>query len=131
MSRLLGGPPSVVGVGEEPFVDPGPRGGVPEALVLDIGEDVGALILYADESCLGKEIDLTPAGRPRSHHLHTMVRRRRSLDRSFVAGVYAEVRAGHYTLWGLDGAPLAEVTIVGGQVTEIAGGSCTAAPGRT
>ena len=88
-------PVTVLGIAaEEPFHDDGPGGGRPEALVLDIGGDVGALIVFADESCLGEEIDLTPAGVPRSHHFHTMVRRRRGLARDVVAGVYPHVPAG-------------------------------------
>ncbi len=109
---------------EAPFVDEGPTQGPPEALVLDIGDDIGALILYADESCLGMEIDLTPAGAPRSHHLHTMIRRRRAVDREFIAGVYPEVVEGIYTVWGIDDLPLGEVTIEGGRVSEFRSGDC-------
>jgi hypothetical protein len=116
--------PETSGVGEAPFVDSGPSGGPPEALVLDIGGSVGAVILYADEACLGQEIDLTPAGSPRTHHLHTLIRRRRALDRELIAGVYAEVEAGDYTVWGLDGEPLGVVVVAGGQVTEFQGGRC-------
>ena len=54
--------------------------------MLDIGGDVGALILYAEESCLGMEIDLTPVGAPRSHHMHTMIRRRRASTASSSPG---------------------------------------------
>ena len=86
------------GVAEAPFFDSGLLDGPPEALVLDIGDDIGALILYADESCLGEEIDLTPVGAPRSHHLHTMVRRRRGVGTHFVAGVYPELTAGEYVV---------------------------------
>ncbi len=50
------------GHAEVPYVDEGPTQGPPEALVLDIGDDIGALVLYAEESCLGMEIDLTPVG---------------------------------------------------------------------
>jgi hypothetical protein len=66
---------------EAPYVDEGPTDGPPDALVLDIGDDIGALILYAEEECLGQEIDLTPVGAPRSHHMHTMIRRRRGVGR--------------------------------------------------
>jgi hypothetical protein len=114
--------------GEElPFVDEGP-GGIPESLILDIGDDVGALIVYAEECCLGMEIDLTPVGLPQSHHIHTMIRRRRALTQDFVAGVFPELRAGSYTLWGLDGQPLAEVAINGGAVAELQAGSCRQTP---
>jgi hypothetical protein len=93
-------------------------------LVLDIGGDVGALILYADESCLGQEIDISPLGVPRSHHTHTMIRRRRAVTQEFIAGVYPELREGTYTVWGLNGEPLGETTICGGQVSEFQAGDC-------
>jgi hypothetical protein len=109
--------------GEAPFVDQGPSD-IPESLILDIGDDVGALILYADESCLGQEIDITQAGQPQSHHTHTMIRRRRAVEREFVAGIYSELQAGTYTLWGLDGQPMADVKIDGGRVTEFDAGDC-------
>jgi hypothetical protein len=79
---------------EAPYVDEGPTAGPADALVLDIGGSVGALVLYADPSCLGIEIDLTPVGAPRSHHMHTMIRRRRAVDREFIAGVYPELLEG-------------------------------------
>ncbi len=110
---------------EQPFEDSGPGSGPPDALVLDIGGDFGALILYADETCLGAEIDLTPAGAPRSHHMHTMVRRRRATKKDIFAGLYPELVEGTYTIWGRgDSGPIGEVTIVGGQVTEFHGGGC-------
>lgn len=92
--------------------------GGPEFLVLDIGGGVGALVLYADEAYLDAEIDITPSGTPRSHQIHTTIRRRRAPAQVSVAGVYPELAEGSYTVWGLDGEPLAEVTITGGRVTE-------------
>ena len=94
---------------EAPYVDEGPTDGPPDALVLDIGGDIGALILYAEEGCLGQEIDLTPVGAPRSHHMHTMIRRRRGVGREFIAGVYPELCEGLYTVWGLDDHPLGDL----------------------
>jgi hypothetical protein len=114
------------GVVEVPYVDDGPRDGPPDALVLDIGGEIGALILYADESCLGWEIDLTPAGVSRSHHVHTMIRRRRACDREFIAGVYPELVEGTYTIWGVDDHPLGDVMITGGHVSEFRAGACRA-----
>ena len=92
--------------------------------MLDIGGDIGALILYADEECLGREVDLTPVGLPRSHHTHTMIRRRCAVDHEFVAGVYPELLAGTYAVWGTDGGVIAEVVIAGGRVTEFDAGDC-------
>jgi hypothetical protein len=110
---------------EQPFEDLGPGSGPPDALVLDIGGNVGALILYADETCLGAEIDLTPAGAPRSHHVHTMVRRRRATKKDICAGLYPELQEGTYTIWGReDSGPIGQVTIVGGFVSEFHAGDC-------
>ncbi len=116
------------GTPEAPYVDEGPTEGPPEALVLDIGDDVGALILHADASCLGQEIDLTPVGAPRSHHMHTMIRRRRAVDREFIVGVYPELVEGKYTVWGIDGHPLGDVIIEGGHVSEFSAGNCRTQP---
>jgi hypothetical protein len=112
---------------EVAFEDSGPRSGPPDALVLDIGGDVGALVLYADERCLGREIDLTPVNMARSHHTHTLIRRRRASDRDIIAGVYPQLNEGEYIIWGLDeGGPIGKVEIVGGQVAEFNGGDCRA-----
>jgi hypothetical protein len=70
------------------------------------------------------EIDLTLLGEPKSHHLHTMIRRRRAADREFIAGVYPELTEGTYVVWGLDGQPLGNVTITGGDVGEFRAGNC-------
>lgn len=113
---------------ERPFEDHGPRCGPPDAVILDIGQSIGAVIVYGSETCLGSEIDLTPSGAPRSHHLHTMFRRRRVTDRDVIAGVFPEVEEGTYTLWGLHGTgPLGEVLVVGGQVSEYIGNDCRGA----
>jgi hypothetical protein len=103
---------------ELPVEGPTGHGGDPEFLVLDIGGRIGALVLYADEAYLGAEIDITPSGTPRSHLIHTTVRRRRAPAQVSLAGVYPELAEGSYTVWSLDGEPLAEVTITGGRVTE-------------
>jgi hypothetical protein len=53
-----------------------------------------------------------------------MIRRRRAVTREFIAGVYPELPEGTYTVWGLDGEPLGETTIHGGQVSEFHAGDC-------
>lgn len=111
--------------GEQPFEDSGPRSGPPDGLVLDIGGDIGALVLFADETWLGMEVDITPVGAPRSHHIHTMVRRRRAMNHDIIAGLYPELPEGTYTIWGTgDSGPIGEVTIVGAQVSEFHAGNC-------
>jgi hypothetical protein len=109
---------------EAPVVDHGPRTGPPDALVLDIGGDVGALVLYADEELIGAEIDVTRVGEVQHHGVHTAIRRRRVADRDIVCGVYPQLPAGNYTVWGLGGDALATVAIEGGRVAELRAGDC-------
>ena len=108
---------------EVAIINDGP-GGPPESLVLDIGGEIGALILYASAEALGSEIDITPVGMPQSHGTHTVIRRRRSLDREIVAAVYPELPEGVYTVWGLDGRSLGKVPVVGGRISFFDAGDC-------
>ena len=105
---------------ERPYVDPGPDAGPPDALVLDIGDDTGALVVYAAEAWIGAELDVTRAGEPRSHHRHLMIRRLRVAGRDVFAGVLPSLDAGAYTVWDPDGGELAGVTVEGGRIREIA-----------
>jgi hypothetical protein len=105
---------------EVPYVDPGPGAGPPDALVLDIGEDTGALVVYTAEAWVGAELDVTRLGEPRSHHRHLMIRRLRLAGRDVFAGVLPSIDAGSYTVWDPDGAELAAVIVEGGRIHEVA-----------
>ena len=105
---------------EQPYVDPGPVAGPPDALVLDIGCDTGALIVYAGEAWVGAELDVTRSGEPRSHHCHLMIRRLRVAGRDVFAGVLPSLDTGAYTVWDPGGAELAAVRVEGGRIGEVA-----------
>lgn len=96
----------------------------PGSVILDIGQDAGALVLYAPDVMLGAEIEISPAGQavPRTH---SQVRQRLSgqqragspaQDVSYAA-VYPGLAAGRYVIWRDAGTPAGSVTITGGQVT--------------
>jgi hypothetical protein len=104
---------------EAPYVDPGPRSGPADALVLDIGLDAGALVVYAPEPWIGDELDVTAEGEPRSHHRHLLVRRLRAGVGDVVAGVLPSLPAGAYTVWGPSGAVVARVEVSAGHVAEV------------
>jgi hypothetical protein len=104
---------------EAPYVDPGPRTGTGDALVLDIGDDTGALVVYAPSSWIGSELDVTAAGAPRSHHRHLLVRRLRAGGADVIAGVLPSLPAGEYTVWGPSGSSVASVSITGGSVATV------------
>lgn len=97
-----------------------------DSLVLDIGGDVGALIVYATVDCVGLEIDLTPSGTSRSHRVHTDIRLRQTTHGGVAAGVFPDVAAGTYTVWGLDSDPLGTAAITGGTVTTFEAADCRA-----
>jgi len=99
---------------EQHTLDPSPTGSV----VLDIGADVGALVLYVAADQIGREIEISRLGSdgPRTH---AAVRERR-LDRgSLHCVVYAGLAAGEYTIWADDTTPGGTATVIGGHVTEL------------
>jgi len=87
------------------------------AVVLDIGDDVGALVLYTGEELRGREIEVSPKGRD-AWRVHTAIRERQANGRTMFAGVYLALPADDYTIWRDRTTPAGEVTIVGGAVTE-------------
>jgi hypothetical protein len=90
----------------------------PEFVVLEIGDDVGALILRTDPEMHGKEIEISPAEDDglRSHKEVL----ERSLDGypAFTA-VFDGLRGGAYTLWAPGRDPVRGVTVSGGEITQL------------
>jgi hypothetical protein len=94
-------------------------------VVLDIGADVGALVLYTPGELDEREIEVSRAGERRTH---SQVHRR---DTGDFAAVYPSLPAGEYTIWHPDdhahghhhdhggdhGHAVATFTITGGSVT--------------
>lgn len=92
----------------------GPTG----SIVLDIGEDVGALVVHVDAALLGHEIEVSPLGRDAAR-VHADVLERRVGAGPAYAVVIAELGAGRYTLWRDATSAWGVVDIVGGAVTEV------------
>lgn len=86
-------------------------------VMLDIGGDVGALVLHAPPTMAGREIEISLAvdGSPRRH---VAVRERRGPRGARYAAIYPSLLAGEYTLWD-DARPADTVRITGGEVTEV------------
>lgn len=89
---------------------------VTENVVLDIGGDIGALIIYTREELRGKEIQVGLKGKPSAKLVHTAIWDRRFNGRVVFAGVYPSLLEGDYIIWA---HPTREVTIVGGSVAEV------------
>jgi hypothetical protein len=99
------------------------------AVVLDIGGDVGALVIIAPAALLGVEIEARPVGGPVHHHgpgpdhvhlAHVAVLARRVRDGRVVhSGVFAGLRAGRYEMYERPAGPVRlTVPVTGGAVTD-------------
>ena len=83
-------------------------------MVLDIGGDVGALMLRTPPAFNGLEIDLDPDDES-APHTHSAVRERRLVGGVSYAAVYPSLKAGFYTVRGTG----QRIAILGGRVTEV------------
>ena len=90
----------------------------PEFVVLELGEEVGALIVHTDAAMHGVEVEISPAGAD-DRRSHKEILERRAGDRPAYTAVFDRLAAGRYTLW-VDGAPRTrDVEIQGGRIAEL------------
>jgi hypothetical protein len=88
------------------------------AVILDIGGNIGALVLYTGAEDDAAEIDISPGSDPATARSHNQVHPRRAPAGTIYSAVYPALAAGEYTLWRDEHTPEATITIRGGQVTE-------------
>ena len=93
----------------------GPSG--PGTVVLDLGAETGALILYTPPGLDGREIEISRDGDPTARRTHSQVRARHLAAVTRYAAVYPGLAAGHYTIWAGPDDAAGTVTITGGQVS--------------
>ena len=86
-----------------------------ENAVLDIGEDIGALVIYTSQEMLGKEIEVCPKVND-AQKIHTAVLERKVNGRTMFAALFLALPQGDYVTLS---TPSSEITIVGGQVAEL------------
>lgn len=95
---------------------PGPSG--VGTVILDLGADIGALVLDTPADLLGQEIEISLAGGdPATRRTHSLVRERKIGSGTGYAAVYPDLPAGDYTIWRDAVTAAATVTIAGGRVT--------------
>lgn len=87
----------------------GPTG--PGSVILEMGEDIGALIIDTPPELAGQEIDIAADG----HRTHSMVRERHTANGTSYAAVYPALPAADYTIYRPDGPPAGQVTVQGGR----------------
>jgi hypothetical protein len=86
-------------------------------VVLDIGDGVGALIIYTVPALEGVEIEVSRGqAAPR---VHTEVLERRIGGQPVFAAVYASLPEGRYHIWGFEDRLQSEVDVRSGQVAEV------------
>jgi hypothetical protein len=90
----------------------------PEHVVLDIGGDVGALIVHTDASMHGVEVEISATGHD-GERSHKDVLEREINGRPAFTAVFDKVREGTYTLWVDDAARARDVVIAGASVAEL------------
>jgi len=89
----------------------------PGTVLLELGAQTGALILYTPAGLAGREIEISQ-DRPGARRTHACVRERRAASGSRYAAVYADLAAGDYTVWRDHATPALTVTVTGGQIAQ-------------
>jgi hypothetical protein len=101
----------------------GPSG--PGTVVLELGADVGALVLLTPAELDGREIEisrddlaaLSVRACRDARRTHSQVRPRHMPTGTKYAAVYPDLPAGWYTIWADEQRPAGHVVITGGRVT--------------
>ena len=88
------------------------------AVVVDIGGNIGALIIDTSAAMTDVEIEISPAGSAR--RTHVAVRERRGSGPVQYAAVFPALAEGTYTLWEPGGGARDTVEVVGAHVTRVA-----------
>jgi hypothetical protein len=90
----------------------------PEHVVLDIGGELGALIVHTEPDLHGIEVEISPEGNDGSR-THKEVLERRIDGRPAYTAVFDRLPQGQYTLWVEDVARARTVDVTGGEIAEI------------
>lgn len=87
------------------------------SVVLDIGQDTGAVIIHTGAEHDGLEIEVSPVTDP-ARRTHAAVRPRHLPGRVIHCLLIAPLEAGEYTVWRDADTPHGTVTVTGGAVAE-------------
>jgi hypothetical protein len=90
----------------------------PEFVVLDIGDEIGALVVHAADCMHGLEMEISPAGDDEQRS-HKEVLERSIAGRPAFTAVFDGLSAGTYTLWMGGEARTRGVRIEGGAIAQL------------
>jgi hypothetical protein len=86
------------------------------SVLVEVGGDRGALVLYLDDDFRDREVEISRVGQ--SHRVHTGVLERRTAAGPVLAAVFGSLAAGSYVVWRDATSPAVTVAVTGGRVTE-------------
>ncbi len=88
-------------------------------VLLDIGGDIGALIINTGADMHHAEIEVSQTDEEHAHRMHVAVRERHGPSGVRYAAIYPGLREGVYTVWAGNGEPADTARIVGGEVAQL------------
>ncbi len=91
----------------------------PEHVVLDIGGEIGALIVHADPELHDLQVEICPSGAEDGKREHQHILERPINGRTMYAAVFGGLRQGSYTLLTDDAVRETDVIVRGGIVTTL------------
>ena len=83
---------------------------------IDVGGNMGALILRANQQRTGREVEIHPIGEP-TNRTHVFVLARSTASGVTHAALFPSLRVGRYEVLGLEGSPCGVVEVEAGRVT--------------
>ncbi len=87
-------------------------------VAVEVGEGLGAVVLWTTAQLAGLELDISAAGDPTHRHHVAVLGRQLPLGTRYAA-VYPALAAGRYTIWHPDGQGQLDVEVPPGVVTEV------------
>lgn len=87
-------------------------------IMLDIGDDAGALVIYAAHDLRGTEIEISPAGDDAARQ-HVDFLERKADERSVCAAVFPSLPPGIYSIWKPGNSRPERVSVSAASVTEV------------
>jgi hypothetical protein len=91
----------------------------PEHVVLEIGGEIGALIVQADADQHDLQIEITRSGEEHGKRAHQHILERPMPTQTIYAAVFYGLREGSYTLFTDDTIRETDVVVRGAQVTTV------------
>ena len=87
-------------------------------VLLDIGGEIGAIVVHTPPHLHGHRIEVSPAAEPR-RRAHAAVRSRLVRGGVGYSMVLGGLRQGRYVVWRDADTPLGEIDVRGGSVAEV------------